>query len=318
MTTIETVNKLYDNNVNSLRNYCNNQIIIIIKSNTTNSKKNENIQLVRAFYFRILDIIKKKRDYMLNLLNKNYKALLVGINYKNTKYELNGCINDVNSISQYLRSKNISNDNILSLTDDTEIKPTKENIVEMFKKLLKDANSGDNLVFYYSGHGSYIVNTSDNKDTEPYDDVLVTIDFKYIVDDDLNEYIHKYLKPNVNLFVLIDCCHSGTMLDLRYNYPLKIDDNVHIDESSKDTLSNVYYISGCKDEQTSIETFIYSNIQGAMTWGFLDAVKKNEIMSWKYLIHTIRENMKRKNFIQIPQFSTGLNCDVNSNWIFSK
>jgi len=318
MTTIESVNKLYDNNVNSLRNYCNNQIMIIIKSNTTNSKKNENIQLVRAFFFRILDIIKKKRDNMLNVLNKNYKALLVGINYKKTKYELNGCINDVNSISQYLNSKNISNDSILSLTDDTEIKPTKENIVEMFKKLLKDANSGDNLVFYYSGHGSYIVNTSDNKDTEPFDDVLVTIDFKYIVDDDLNEYIHKYLKPDVNLFVLIDCCHSGTMLDLRYNYPLKINDNVHIDESSKDTLSNVYYISGCKDEQTSIETFISSKIQGAMTWGFLDAVKNNEIMSWKYLIHTIRDNMKKKNFIQIPQFSTGMICNVNSNWIFSK
>ena len=318
MTTVESVNRLYDNNVNSLRNYCNNQIMNIIKSNATNYKKNEIIKSIRGFYFRVLDQIKKKRDNMLNILNKKYKALLVGINYKNTKYELNGCINDVKSISQYLNSKNISNDNILLLTDETEIKPTKENIVEMFKKLLTESNSGDNLVFYYSGHGYYIENTSDNKDTEKHDDVLVTLDLKYIVDDDLNEYIHKYLKPDVNLFVLFDCCHSGTMLDLRYNYPLKIDDNVHIDESSKDTLSNVYYISGCKDGETSIETFISSKVQGAMTWGFLDAVKKNEIMSWKYLIHTIRENMKKYNFIQIPQFSTGLNCDVNSNWIFSK
>jgi NADH/NAD ratio-sensing transcriptional regulator Rex len=31
-------------------------------------------------------------------INKNKKALLVGINYTGTQYKLNGCINDVNSI----------------------------------------------------------------------------------------------------------------------------------------------------------------------------------------------------------------------------
>jgi uncharacterized caspase-like protein len=204
------------------------------------------------------------------------------------------------------------------LTDDTDIKPTKNNIINYFTKLLTDAKSGDQLVFFYSGHGSTIVNTSINKDVEPLDDVLITIDSNCIIDDDLNEIIQKNLKPNVKLFVLFDCCHSGTMLDLRYNFP--VDDTkpgIIIDNSSENTKSNVFYISGCKDDQTSMETFINSKTQGALTWAFLEAVKQNN-MSWKMLVKTIRDNLKKYQFIQIPQFSSGLSCDVNSLWSFSK
>jgi hypothetical protein len=282
--------------------------------------KNQRIQAVKNFYNQTLQAITKKRDDDLKLATTgNYKALLVGINYKGTSYELKGCINDVQNITQYLVSQNISADKMCILTDDTDIKPTKNNIINYFTKLLTDAKSGDQLVFFYSGHGSTIVNTSINKDVEPLDDVLITIDSNCIIDDDLNEIIQKNLKPNVKLFVLFDCCHSGTMLDLRYNFP--VDDTkpgIIIDNSSENTKSNVFYISGCKDDQTSMETFINSKTQGALTWAFLEAVKQNNNMSWKMLVKTIRDNLKKYQFIQIPQFSSGLSCDVNSLWSFSK
>jgi hypothetical protein len=282
--------------------------------------KNQRIQAVKNFYNKTLQAITKKRDDDLKMATTgNYKALLVGINYKGTSYELKGCINDVQNITQYLVSQNISADKMCILTDDTDIKPTKNNIINYFTKLLTDAKSGDQLVFFYSGHGSTIVNTSINKDVEPLDDVLITIDSNCIIDDDLNEIIQKNLKPNVKLFVLFDCCHSGTMLDLRYNFP--VDDTkpgIIIDNSSENTKSNVFYISGCKDDQTSMETFINSKTQGALTWAFLEAVKQNNNMSWKMLVKTIRDNLKKYQFIQIPQFSSGLSCDVNSLWSFSK
>jgi hypothetical protein len=295
-------------------------ILQIQKSLLRLAMKNQRIQSVKNFYNQTLQAITKKRDDDLKLATTgNYKALLVGINYKGTSYELKGCINDVQNITQYLVSQNISADKMCILTDDTDIKPTKNNIINYFTKLLTDAKSGDQLVFFYSGHGSTIVNTSINKDVEPLDDVLITIDSNCIIDDDLNEIIQKNLKPNVKLFVLFDCCHSGTMLDLRYNFP--VDDTkpgIIIDNSSENTKSNVFYISGCKDDQTSMETFINSKTQGALTWAFLEAVKQNNNMSWKMLVKTIRDNLKKYQFIQIPQFSSGLSCDVNSLWSFSK
>jgi hypothetical protein len=321
MSTVEVINALYTKNVAALNKYCNDMILQIQKSLLRLAMKNQRIQAVKNFYNQTLKAIKKKRDDDLKLATTgNYKALLVGINYKGTSYELKGCINDVQNITQYLVSQNISADKMCILTDDTDIKPTKNNIINYFTKLLTDAKSGDQLVFFYSGHGSTIVNTSINKDVEPFDDVLITIDSNCIIDDDLNEIIQKNLKPNVKLFVLFDCCHSGTMLDLRYNFP--VDDTkpgIIIDNSSENTKSNVFYISGCKDDQTSMETFINSKTQGALTWAFLEAVKQNNNnMSWKMLVKTIRDNLKKYQFIQIPQFSSGLSCDVNSLWSFSK
>lgn len=319
MSTVADINALYTKNVAALNKYCNDMILQIQKSLLRLAMKNQRIQSVKNFYNQTLQAITKKRDDDLKMATTgNYKALLVGINYKGTSYELKGCINDVQNITQYLVSQNISADKMCILTDDTDIKPTKNNIINYFTKLLTDAKSGDQLVFFYSGHGSTIVNTSINKDVEPLDDVLITIDSNCIIDDDLNEIIQKNLKPNVKLFVLFDCCHSGTMLDLRYNFP--VDDTkpgIIIDNSSENTKSNVFYISGCKDDQTSMETFINSKTQGALTWAFLEAVKQNN-MSWKMLVKTIRDNLKKYQFIQIPQFSSGLSCDVNSLWSFSK
>jgi len=321
MSTVADINALYTKNVAALNKYCNDMILQIQKSLLRLAMKNQRIQSVKNFYNQTLQAITKKRDDDLKMATTgNYKALLVGINYKGTSYELKGCINDVQNITQYLVSQNISADKMCILTDDTDIKPTKNNIINYFTKLLTDAKSGDQLVFFYSGHGSTIVNTSINKDVEPLDDVLITIDSNCIIDDDLNEIIQKNLKPNVKLFVLFDCCHSGTMLDLRYNFP--VDDTkpgIIIDNSSENTKSNVFYISGCKDDQTSMETFINSKTQGALTWAFLEAVKQNNNnMSWKMLVKTIRDNLKKYQFIQIPQFSSGLSCDVNSLWSFSK
>jgi len=321
MSSVVEINETYAKNVAALNKYCNDMISQIQKSILRLAIKNQRIQAVKNFYNQTMASITKKRDDDLKLANSgNFKALLVGIDYKGTSYELNGCINDVQHISQFLVGKNIPTNKMCILTDNTEMKPTKINIINSFTKLLKDAVSGDQLVFFFSGHGSTIVNTSLNKDTEPLDDVLVTLDNNYIIDDDLNAIIQANLKPNVKLFVLFDCCHSGTMLDLKYNYPIdKTLPGVMIDNgSSGDTKSQVFYISGCKDEQTSVETYINSKSQGAMTWAFLEAVKQNSNMSWNNLVLTIRDNMKKYQFIQVPQFSTGLSCDVNSLWCFSQ
>ena len=43
-------------------------------------------------------------------------ALLIGINYKNTSDKLNGCINDINNVRNFLISK-LEYNNFIFLTD---------------------------------------------------------------------------------------------------------------------------------------------------------------------------------------------------------
>ena len=322
--TVASIIKTYNANVASLITYCNNQILSIRRSNLRSIIKNQRIQQFQTFYNQTLQLMNKKRDsdiaaaqalassQALAISQEPTKALLVGIDYKGTRFQLNGCINDVASMTQFLVSKNIKSNQIYSLTDNTPVKPTKTNIINSLTKMLTDAVGGDQLVFFYSGHGSTI-NKEKPTVFEKSDDVLVTIDFGYIVDDELNAIIQNNLK----LFVLFDCCHSGTMLDLKYNYALDTSMNIVIDTTSSDTKSEVYYISGCKDDQTSEDAFINSKAQGALTWAFLQAAGSSNA-TWKNVVLSIRDNLKKYQFIQIPQFSSGLSCDVNSQWTYSK
>lgn len=246
----------------------------------------------------------------------NKYALLVGINYTNTSSQLYGCINDVTNIKNLLQQQ-YSYNNIVLLTDNTNKKPTRKNILEEFTSLLKNAASGDYLFFHYSGHGSYTYDiNADEKDGQ--DETIVPIDFQQITDDEIRKIVIDNIKPDVKLFALFDCCHSGTIMDLKYNY---LDsgnfDNLTINNKINDTIGKVTMISGCLDEQTSADAQFSENNtikwQGAMTWSFLNTLKnQSSNIHLKSLIENMRSMLKQSNFSQIPQLSSGTSIDINN------
>ena len=75
-------------------------------------------------------------------------ALLVGINYVDTSSELSGCINDVENTAEILTSiYNYDESNIVTLTDNTEIKPTGNNIVTEIISLAEQSQQNARLIF---------------------------------------------------------------------------------------------------------------------------------------------------------------------------
>jgi len=78
------------------------------------------------------------------------RALLVGINYTGTPYQLYGCINDINNMHSYLQRVR-KYDSFIIMTDASRIKPTRLNILAGFRALLQGAKSGDELWFHFSG-----------------------------------------------------------------------------------------------------------------------------------------------------------------------
>lgn len=244
-------------------------------------------------------------------------ALLVGINYKGSSYQLNGCINDVLNVKGLLEN-NYGYTNIVVLTDDTNKKPTKQNIINEFTNMLKNSISGDCLFFHYSGHGSYTFDQSgDEKDRR--DETIVTIDYLDITDDEFRSILIKNLKPGVKLFALFDSCHSGTVMDLRYNYLDSQNlNNLTTNGKIPETVSQVQMISGCLDNQTSADApFMVDgkvNYQGAMTNAFLASLQPNILL--RSLIETMRVTLKNSKFSQIPQLSCGMAIDIDSE-VFS-
>lgn len=239
------------------------------------------------------------------------KALLVGINYIGTKYELNGCINDVDSIQSKLQSAyGFNQSNIKKLTDSTLLKPTRQNILNELTNLLQTANTGDILFFFYSGHGTYTTDRN-REEKDGRDEMIVPLDFQNIIDDDLKRIIQANLKWGVTLFAMFDSCHSGTVLDLKYQY-MENGNNSPVSQNNQlsETSGNVFMISGCADWQTSTDAYIQNKFRGAMTWSFLESVQPN--MSWRTLLQNMRSALKTKGFDQVPQISSGKPLNLDS------
>ena len=270
---------------NLIVNYRTNQRILL--DNT-----NKNIAIIKNYIPHALKINKKK------------SALLVGINYIGTPYELYGCINDADSIKERISKKGFQNINML--TDLTTTKPTRENIIKEFTALLSSAQEGDLLFFLYSGHGSYILDKNGDEKTL-YDQLIMSCDLNTILDDELKQIIQTNLKKNVTLFAMFDSCFSGSVLDLKYQYMDSLNyDNFTENEKQLETKGNVFMISGCSDYQTSADAIINNKATGAMTWSFNEALKQKDNCSWRELVKSMRDLLKTSQYDQIPQFSSGL------------
>lgn len=150
------------------------------------------------------------------------RALLIGINYTGMQGELSGCHNDVGNIKKYLIDNcGFNESEMLILMDDGEHHaPTRRNIIGGFQKLIEYAKAGDVVFVHYSGHGGFVRDTSGDED-DGYDETLIPLDFKekgMIVDDDILDILVKPMPAGVTCTVLMDCCHSGTVLDLPYRF----------------------------------------------------------------------------------------------------
>jgi len=116
----------------------------------------------------------------------------------------------------------------LCLDDGTNYLPTKANIFWAIQSLVRNSRSGDVVFVHFSGHGGR-VKDQDRDEEDGFDECLVPVNFKsagLIVDDDLYTALVGPMARGVTVTCLMDCCHSGTVLDLPYHY--KADDaSVH-------------------------------------------------------------------------------------------
>ena len=248
---------------------------------------------------------------------------MIGINYIGTPNELYGCINDTNNIKNILQEKfNYNNFNIL--TDNTNQKPTKINIINELTNLLVNSHKGDTLFFLYSGHGTCTIDLN-NDEMDEQDEIIVPLDAvsisSCIYDDELNQIIKNNLKNGVKLFMLFDSCFSGTVVDLKYNY-LDSDNynNTTVNPNVLETSGQVFMISGCKDNQTSADAFVNYNGQntfaGAMTFSFLKTIQQlGTNITLKTLLQNMRTLLQENKYSQIPQLSSGTLIDIDNIYI---
>ncbi len=243
-------------------------------------------------------------------------AMLVGINYIGTSNQLYGCINDTLVMSSLLKnSYDYDTSNISFMTDNTEIKPYRSNIIKAFTDLLKNAIPGDKLFFFYSGHGTQ---RGDPNNPNPYDKIAESIyplDGSVITDVTFKSIIDANMKSGVRLTVVFDSCFSGTIMNLRYNYLYNNDAwETFINTYDVTTNGIVVCISGSKDDQLSEDAYINGNFNGALTWALSTTI--TSAINWSQLMENTRTILAANAFTQLPQFSSDDVIDMAETVIF--
>ena len=244
-------------------------------------------------------------------MKKQKQALLIGINYEGTDAELSGCVNDVRNVKQVLLDKYGYQENeIIMMTDDPEsddLQPTKNNILIQMINLISASTECHEIWFHYSGHGSYVPDSSGDED-DGYDEVIVPVDYDQsgLVTDDLIRAVLDRLEPACRCLVVFDCCHSGTLADLPYVYRDNRSSSGQEPENTPDkTPADVLMISGCKDDQTSADAMIQEEWAGAMTHHLLEVLEDYDYtIQLKKLISRLRVKLKNGGYTQYPVLSS--------------
>jgi hypothetical protein len=263
---------------------------------------------------------------------KNYRkfALVVGINYTGDPggRELKGSVLDALRMDKILTSNGY---NTVTIVDKPghELQPTLNNITSNFISLLKNKVNGDSLFFYFSGHATFI-NDSNGDELDGKDELITTIDNSggqpnYITDDVFKTLIQNNLKTGVKMTCIMDCCNSGTILDLKYNYFDTTNfNNTTSNPHSGETNGQIILLSSSQDNQLSGEAQLdygggVITYSGIFTFAFLKIFEENQnnLTSYRDLLFAIRQKINSlgiPNLNQTAQLSSGKPMNPNATY----
>ena len=159
------------------------------------------------------------------MADKKLFALCVGINkYPEGVSDLAGCITDAENWKSFIEThyQTSLSPEILLLTD---AQATRAGFIDAFRNHLGQARDGDTIFLHYSGHGSrekappaYLKFFPDGmnetlvlSDSRAKDDSGNYTGYD-LADKELGRLLEEVIegKPNLNLIVSLDCCHSGS------------------------------------------------------------------------------------------------------------
>lgn len=241
------------------------------------------------------------------------RALVVGVNYVGQDCELQGCANDAVAMAKFLAGRGYEVTQLIdskSPEEKTRIPPTRRNILRGLADLIL---SGEEFLFFsFAGHGSREYDTSGDE-ADGKDEVLCPLDLdKGMITDDAIRGLLQLMEPHQKLFCILDCCHSGTGMDLKYEMYDRGGSQYRFLEATSAALTRtpgtVFMLSGCQDDQTSDESTVGQQVRGALTAAtvpILESMLKTGTVSCSELLGAVRRALREKGHSQIAQLSSG-------------
>lgn len=113
-----------------------------------------------------------------------------------------------------LQSKGFEDENVKLLVDDDDRydPPNHVNVKNALNWLCSSRESEDVIFMHFSGHGTQVPADDDDVESDKLDEAICLEELFLMADDDLKQFFSQ-LPEGVRATVVMDCCHSGSMLD---------------------------------------------------------------------------------------------------------
>lgn len=237
--------------------------------------------------------------------------------------DLKGCVNDANGIRDALvKNYSVKPENVRVLLD---AKANSEGFIENMKWLLSTAKAGDQVIFFYSGHGAQ-VKSEDPSETDGLDEVIVLADRKLVPDKFFGQLKNNLVRAGINATFMFDSCFGGGMTrdpQKRYKSFFTLKDmkdggrsqgftKVTADQwrgvrgsikQAQTPLRGSYaFLTGGQENQPTIDISGVKDIppHGVFTLFILAAIEDNPAFTMDELLQVTRTILKDLKFDQIP------------------
>ncbi|MGA7178504.1 MAG: caspase family protein [Thiobacillaceae bacterium] len=246
------------------------------------------------------------------------KALCIGINdYPGTQNDLKGCVNDANDWAAELKSRGC--DVGVMLNGDA----TRAGMTQAMNEMITSARSGDTVIFTYSGHGTWVPDSSGDE-PDGRDEALCPCDIGMagpLIDDEIHALFDKRAN-GVRILLISDSCHSGSVTrgdesDLDPGMPrarfMPPQDWMHKSElpvspHRPKTLVNGLkktggdlLLAGCLDTEYSYDTSFHGRPNGAFTYYAVKTLHDSNPATYDAWFKAIRDYLPNSNLPQNPQ-----------------
>jgi hypothetical protein len=246
------------------------------------------------------------------------KALCIGINdYPGTSNDLSGCVNDARDWSSELTGRGFS----VRLMLDKEA--TRAAMVEAISSLITTAVKGDTLFITYSGHGTWVPDSSGDE-PDGRDEALCPYDLATagaLLDDDIHA-LFAQRPAGVRIVLISDSCHSGSVTrgqeeDIDPGMPrirfMPPEAWMPRDQLPPARLSSTIpragftraggdlLLAGCQDTEYSWDTSFRGRPNGAFTYYALKTLHETKPKNYEAWFNAIRTYLPSTRLPQSPQ-----------------
>jgi len=250
------------------------------------------------------------------------RALLVGINaYPGN--ELEGCVNDVTDMADFLVSHcGFEEGDIRLLTD---ARATTGAILERLNWLIDGVKAGDRIAFHYSGHGAQFPIRDNTGKVTRIDECICPVDFDWteqhaIRDKQFNE-LFSPVPQGVEFAWVSDSCFSGDLarellppkrrikalpMPADIAWRMRTAETKGIEPHGFEHIVknlNLVLVSGCGSRETSADAEINGRPNGALTFYFLQTLSAPNGLTQilEQAVVRTRAALQKNGYAQHPQ-----------------